>query len=63
MSKTTYLLYADASVDNGVYIHGSHNSSTSYFAITGIIINIEQWQKVLNRMVAFRKELRDKYGF
>lgn len=63
MSKTTYLLYADASGDDGTYILGSHNSSTSYYAISGIIINIEHWQSILDRIVRFRKALRDKYGF
>jgi len=63
MSKTTYLLYADASGDDGVYIPGSHNSSTSYYAISGVIINIEQWQTVLDKIIHFRKQLRDKHGF
>lgn len=63
MGKTTYLLYADASGDSGFFNSNNPDSSTSYYAISGIILNIEKWQDTLDKIIGFRKTLRDKYGF
>jgi hypothetical protein len=63
LPKTTYLLYADASGDCGVYTPNNPQSSTSYYAISCVIFNIEQWQETLDRIINFRKTLRVKYGF
>jgi len=60
---STFLLYADSSGDDGVFKPSSDTSSTSYYAISGIIINILQWQSILEKIIAFRKQLRIKYSF
>ncbi len=62
MAKPTYFLYVDASGDDGVFIPEKSTSSTSYYALSGIIINIENWQRTLENILHLRKKLRDEFG-
>jgi hypothetical protein len=52
-----YLMYADESGDAGLI-----NSPTRYFALTGLVVHEASWHEMLDRLVAFRKRIRAKFG-
>jgi hypothetical protein len=53
---SVFFLYVDESGDPGI---GS--SPTRYFALSGIVIHELAWLKVLDQIVDFRKDLRNRY--
>jgi hypothetical protein len=52
-----YLMYVDESGDTGVV-----NSPTKYFALSSLIVHELRWQACLDRLIAFRRRMRDKFG-
>jgi hypothetical protein len=52
-----YLLYVDESGDVG-----SRPGSSRYFALSGLVVHELRWHDTLQRVVDFRRGLRDKYG-
>lgn len=52
-----YLMYVDESGDTGVV-----NSPTPYFMLSSLIVHELRWQACLDRLVAFRRRMRDAFG-
>lgn len=52
-----YIMYVDESGDPGF---GQH--ATPHFILSGIIVSQNEWDKYLQRLKAFRKSLKEKYG-
>ncbi|MBK6727325.1 MAG: DUF3800 domain-containing protein [Xanthomonadales bacterium] len=52
-----YLMYVDESGDPGM-----SGSPTDYFALSGLVIHELSWRPVLERLVGFRRRMRDKFG-
>jgi len=52
-----YLMYFDETGDTGL-----HNSPTSYFGLSGLVVHESDWRRFINDLVAFRKTLRSTYG-
>jgi hypothetical protein len=52
-----YLMYVDESGDTGLI-----GSPTRYFILTGLVLHELRWQSTLDAMVAFRRELRGRFG-
>ncbi|WP_321395805.1 DUF3800 domain-containing protein [Emcibacter sp.] len=52
-----YLMYVDESGDPG------HNVNiTKYFILSSIVVHEQDWQLFIDRLVQFRRVLRDSYG-
>ena len=52
-----YIKYVDESGDPG-----THPLSSPHFILSGLIVHKNDWEKYLNRLKAFRKSLKAKYG-
>jgi hypothetical protein len=52
-----YLMYADESGDSGLV-----GTPTRYFVLTGLVVHESSWHEMLDRLVAFRKRARAKFG-
>lgn len=52
-----YLMYVDESGDTGLA-----GSPTRYFVLSGLVLHEICWRPVLDTLVAFRRDLRHKYG-
>ena len=52
-----YIMYVDESGDPG-----THPLSSPHFILSGLIVHKNDWEKYLNRLKAFRKSLKAKYG-
>jgi len=52
-----YLMYVDESGDCGLV-----NSPTRYFVLTGLVVHELRWRTYLDRLVAFRRQIRQEYG-
>lgn len=50
-------MYVDESGDSG-----TTSSPTRYFTLTGIVIHELRWNEYLEKVISFRKRMRDKYG-
>lgn len=53
-----YLVYVDESGDTGVT-----NSPTRYFILSALIIHENNWNRFIDDLVDFRRNLRDRYKF
>jgi len=56
-SRLVYFMYVDESGDSGVA-----NSPTKYFALSSLIVHELRWQACLDRLIAFRRRMKDKFG-
>ena len=56
--QTTRIAYFDETGDDGI-----KDSSTELFVLTSICVPSGEWQDQYNKIKAFRKALRDLYGF
>jgi len=52
-----YIMYVDESGDSGL-----QGSPTQYFVLCGLVVHELRWQSTLDRMVAFRREMKDRFG-
>jgi hypothetical protein len=52
-----YILYVDESGDSGMV-----NTPSPYFVLTGIVVHELRWNEYLDRLVDFRKRMRNKFG-
>jgi len=52
-----FLMYVDESGDVGMV-----NSPTRYFVLSGMVIHELRWMSYLEELIAFRRDLRDRYG-
>jgi hypothetical protein len=52
-----YLMYVDESGDPGIHQYGS-----PHFILSGLVISQNDWFTVLQRLKAFRKSIKEKYG-
>jgi hypothetical protein len=52
-----YFMYADESGDSGIT-----GSPTRYFVLSGLVLHEAHWHEMLDRLVAFRKRVRAKFG-
>lgn len=52
-----YLMYVDESGDTGI-----RNSPSRYFCISAIVIHESSWKNVLDDLILFRQQLKDKFG-
>lgn len=52
-----YLMYVDESGDSGLA-----NSPTRYFVLSGLVIHELRWQAYLDRLVSFRRTMKQDYG-
>jgi hypothetical protein len=52
-----YLMYVDESGDKGLI-----NSPTRYFVLTGLVVHELRWKAALDRLVSFRKRMRNAFG-
>ena len=52
-----FLLYVDESGDSGLT-----NSPSNYFVLSGIVVHELRWNHYLDRIVDFRKRMRDTHG-
>jgi hypothetical protein len=50
-------MYVDESGDSGLT-----GSPTSYFALSGIVVHETKWRDFINRLIAFKKTLREVYS-
>lgn len=56
-----YLMYVDESGDVGLPLP-PRPSPTTHFALSGLVIHESLWRDFINRMLAFRKQLKATYG-
>jgi len=54
-----YFLYVDESGDIGL---PSLNSPTRYFILSGLVVHELNWHETLDKVIGFRRSLRDRYG-
>jgi hypothetical protein len=52
-----FLMYADESGDPGLI-----NSPTRYFVLSGLVFHELRWHSTLNRLIEFRKRMRNTQG-
>ena len=52
-----YLMYVDESGDCGLT-----NSPTRYFVLTGLVVHELRWQTYLDRLIAFRQQMKQHFG-
>lgn len=52
-----YFMYVDESGDAGLI-----NSPTRYFALSGLIVHELRWNDYLDRLIEFRRRMRNKFG-
>lgn len=52
-----YLMYVDESGDSGL-----NNSPTRYFVLSGLVVHELRWQSCLDRLIQFRRRMREKFG-
>src|SRR6266511_5071059 len=52
-----YLMYVDESGDTGL-----QNSPSNLFVLTGLVIHELRWLEYKDRLVEFRRRIRDSYG-
>ena len=52
-----FLMYVDESGDCGL-----QNSPTDFFILSGLVVHELRWQKYLDRFIAFRRRMREKFG-
>lgn len=52
-----YLMYVDESGDPGLV-----GSATRYFALSGLVVHELSWRPTLDRIVLFRRRMRDSFG-
>jgi hypothetical protein len=52
-----YLMYVDESGDCGLV-----NSPTRYFVLTGLVVHELRWQTYLDRLIAFRQQMKQHFG-
>jgi hypothetical protein len=52
-----YIMYVDESGDPG-----KDKFSSPHFILSGLIVSQDEWDKYLQRLKAFRKSLKNKYG-
>jgi len=52
-----YLMYVDESGDPGM-----ENSPTEYFVLSGLIVHETSWHSVFDRLVQFRRRIREGFG-
>jgi hypothetical protein len=52
-----FLMYVDESGDPGLV-----NSPTRYYVLSGLVLHELRWRPVLQKLLAFRCGLRDRYG-
>jgi hypothetical protein len=52
-----YLMYIDESGDCGLT-----NSPTRYFVLTGLVVHELRWQTYLDRLIAFRQQMKQHFG-
>lgn len=50
-------MYVDESGDSGL-----NNSPTDYFCLSGLVVHECAWHGALDRIIEFRREIRDRYG-
>ncbi len=54
----TYIAYFDETGDDGVT-----TASSEFFVLTSLYMSVEKWQSNFDCIRAYRKELREKFGF
>jgi hypothetical protein len=52
-----YFMYVDESGDPGM-----GNSPTQFFALSGLVLHELTWRTTLDRLVAFRRRMLEKFG-
>jgi hypothetical protein len=52
-----YFMYVDESGDSGI-----HGSPTRFFTLSGIVVHETRWHEALDRLLAFRRRVRSKFG-
>jgi hypothetical protein len=52
-----YLMYVDESGDSGL-----ENSPVNFFVLTGLVLHELKWKDILDRLIQFRKYLRESKG-
>jgi hypothetical protein len=52
-----FLMYVDESGDCGLV-----NSPSRYFALTGLVVHELRWRSYLDEMIAFRQDMRKRFG-
>lgn len=52
-----YLMYVDESGDCGLT-----GSPTRYFTLTGLVVHELRWNEYLDRIIVYRKRMRNKFG-
>jgi len=52
-----YLMYIDESGDTGKV-----NSPTRYFVLSAIVLHEDKWLDVLDDLILFRRQLKNRYG-
>lgn len=52
-----YLMYVDESGDPGIHEYGS-----KHYILSGLVVSQSDWLTFLNRLKAFRKSIKEKYG-
>lgn len=53
-----YFIYVDESGDPGPYT----GANSAHFILSGIIVNADDWDQILNDLIAFRRILNDKFN-
>src|SRR5260370_828850 len=52
-----YLMYVDESGDTG-----TNNSPTPFFVLSSLVIHELRWAQCLERLISFRRRMRDAFG-
>jgi hypothetical protein len=50
-------MYVDESGDPGLV-----NSPTRYFALAGLVVHELRWREVVDSLIAFRRDIRQRFG-
>lgn len=52
-----YIIYVDESGDSGMF-----NTPTPFFVLSGVVVHELRWNEYLDRLIAFRMRMRNKFG-
>lgn len=52
-----HIMYVDESGDPG-----THRHSSPHFILSGLVVSQDEWEKYLQRLKAFRKSVKSRYG-